>query len=115
MQNLERPELRAEEFEVSVQPMQRDLRTCRVGGVRIEYVGKHAFDDFRRIVIGIERQLLLSLERKRTQIVETENVIRMSVGVQNSIKPRDLFPQRLLAEVRSAVDQHDPPAVLQHD
>ena len=56
-----------------------------------------------------ERNRLSLPKRRKTQraqIIQPKNVVRMRMCVEHSVHPRNLFPQRLLAKVRTGIDHH---------
>ena len=66
---------------------------------------------------GVERDVSAfakDREAQRPQIVETEDVIGMTMGIENRIHAGELVAQGLFAKVGTGVDQHHalPAAVL---
>src|SRR6266436_5661750 len=49
---------------------------------------------------------------QRPQIVDSENVIGMSVRVEHCIEAANVLSDSLLSEIRSGIDQNAAPAVL---
>ncbi len=50
-------------------------------------------------------------EAERPQIVQPEDVVSVSVGVENGVDARQLVSQCLFAKVRAGVNQHNPVAL----
>src|SRR5262249_23435553 len=81
--------------------------------VRLKDVTEDALHGLRGLFLRIERNLAFSFEADRADIVETQDMVGMGVRVENGVKPRNLFSQGLLTEIRSRIDQ-DGAAVVLH-
>src|ERR1700722_4224989 len=63
---------------------------------------------------GVKRHLAWLMQiRQRTQIVDAEDVIGVSMGIEHGIELLDIFAQRLLAKIRSGIDEHVPPGIAE--
>src|SRR5436305_1045775 len=75
--------------------------------IRIENVAEHFAQKSSGFRARVERQLVrLVAIAQGAEIVDAENVIRMSVGVEHRIYLRDLLPNGLSVEIRSGINQH---------
>ena len=75
-----RSELHAEQFERAINFFQRDAGHAAQFWFSIERIREGAPHDFKRLRISVDRHGLLLADAKRTQIVETHNVIGVAVG-----------------------------------
>src|SRR5277367_4801543 len=66
----------------------------------IEYVGKNAFDHGKSLAGSIDRNTLSLVVIKRANVVESENMVGMPVGVDDCVEARRGGPQNLRPEVR---------------
>ena len=55
------------------------------------------------------------MKAERSEVINSEDVVRMSMRIKHRIDVLDLRPYRLLAKVGCGIDQYDPPVVFQHD
>jgi hypothetical protein len=90
----------------AIEPVQLNAGAGGVGGVGGEGVGEDALQHRRGGVVGVERQFPVAMrEAQRAEIVQTEDVICVCVGVEDSIDVANAEAQRLLTEVRPGVDE----------
>ena len=60
----------------------------------------------------IERDLSFALEAERPYVVKPQNMVGMSMRVQDCVDALDVLANGLLAEIRRGVDQHGVAVVL---
>ena len=103
-----RNHLQIQQWEWSEDLVQFHLRKAAVLVVVVEDVLEDRTYHVGRLSPGVERQTPAAGHAgigQRPQIVESQNVVGMAVGVQHGVQPRDPLPYGLFAEVRSAVDE----------
>ena len=59
---------------------------------------------------GIQGNFVGAVETQRTEVIEAEHVVGVSVGVKDGVNFTDIFAQRLLAEIGGGVDKNYVPA-----
>ncbi len=102
----QRLEARSEQFDRAVDRMKVNLRQSAKLVFGVEDVAEHVAQEFAGSRRGIKRQLIgLVLIRQRAQVVDSEDVVGVGVGVEHGIELGDLFAQRLFTKVRRGVDQ----------
>ena len=96
----------AGDIDRAIEAEQLNPRACGVGRVGREGVGEDAFEHFGCGLIGVQGQLPVAMrEAQGAEVVETEDVIGVRVGVEDGIDVADAEAQRLLAEIRAGVDE----------
>src|ERR1019366_7318082 len=102
-----RLEARAKQFNGALDGKQIDQRQSAKLILRFENIAEHTAQKIacsrRRIKGQLTRLVTIG---QRPQVVDSEDVVGVSVRIEDGIEVRDLFAQRLLAKVRRAVD-HD--------
>src|SRR6478672_1519368 len=83
--------------------------------VGIENVSEHASQELSRLGPRVKRDLGRAMKAEWPEVINSEDVVGMSVRVKHRVHVLDLRPDRLLAKVGCGIDQYDPPFVLQHD
>src|SRR3954452_4553215 len=83
--------------------------------VGIENVSEHVSQKLGRLGPRVKRDLGGSMKAERSEVINSEDVVRMSMRIKHRIDVLDLRPDRLLAKVRCGIDQYDPPVVFRHD
>src|ERR1700722_8551449 len=112
----DRLETRPEHLDRSIDGLQFQLRQKAEFVVGIENVAEHPSQKSSRIGARKERQFLrLVPVAKWSQIVNAEDVVSVSVGVEHSIDAGDFFANRLRIKIGSGIDEHALPAILNHD
>jgi hypothetical protein len=112
----QRLEARAEKLDRSVDGMQIDERKSSEFIGRFEDVAEHGAKKFAGMWRGIERHPAGSVEkRQRAQVVDSENMVGVGVGVEHGIELSHVFAQRLFAKIGSAVDHHMASVVAEED
>src|SRR5882762_1982002 len=102
----QRLEARSEQFDGAVDRMKIDLRQSAKLIFGLKDVAKHFAQEFAGLRRGIKRKFAwYVLIRQRSQVVDSEDVVGVGVGVEHGIKLGDLLAQRLFAKVRRGVDQ----------
>ncbi len=88
------------------------------GGVaigRIEGIGEDALDGGCGGVVGVEGQSPVGAEAERAQIVHAEDMVGVSVGVEDGINVAQAFANGLRVEVRAGVDEDGAAVVVDAD
>src|SRR6266852_1109371 len=92
----QRLEARSEQFDGAGDRMKFDLRQSSKFVFGLKDVTEHFAQEFARLRRGIKWQpARYVLIRERAQVVDSENVVGMGVGVEHGIELCDLFAQRL--------------------
>ena len=100
--------LDAQQFERRGRFVERDARNGAELGLAVEHISERAANDLKRFFVRINRQRDLLPQIVRTNIIESHNVISVSMGKQNCIEASNLRAQGLLAKIRSRIDHHIP-------
>lgn len=90
-----------------VQRMDGDASSRRVAIVLPEGVIEDSPQGVRCLYIGIDWKILLQLEAEGTQIIEAEDMVGMSMRIEDGIDVADTFANRLCVKVGSGVDKDD--------
>src|SRR5438270_6054671 len=109
----------AEWFESSsgggIDAMNLDARTGGVAVFLAEGVFEDSFDVVCGLVVGVNRQVLVSAKAEGTQIVEAHDVIGVAVGVEDGVDMANAFAQGLGVEVGAGIDEYDVTVVGEAD
>ena len=89
-----------------IEGMELDTRAGGVFGVWRKCVFENAMQNRSGSVVGVEGKTVAMLEAEWAQVVHSENVIGMRMGVKDRVDVPDVFAQNLLAEVLPRVDDH---------
>ena len=81
--------------------------------VRVEDVAEHAAQKFGCFRARVERNATVAAKAQRPQIVNAQNVIGVSMGVENGVNLANFLANRLLAEIGTGVDENKLAAVLE--
>src|ERR1700722_14333662 len=79
----------------------------------IEGVIENTFDDIRRGIISIQRDFALVLKTQGPQVVQSQDVVGMRMGIEHRVDMIDTFPQGLHPKVRAGIN--DDPVSLPGD
>lgn len=71
--------------------------------------GIHSFQAVEGFPGAVKRKRFGSLPAKGAEFVKSGDVVKVLVGVKHGIHPGDLFPQGLLAQVGSGIDEEITP------
>src|SRR5947207_13656245 len=93
----------AEKFKWAPDSVERYARHGAEGRLVVENVGEHAADDAKRFFVAIDREGCALTNIERTNVIEAENVIGMTVSQQNGVKAVQSDAERLLTEIGRGV------------
>src|SRR5690242_4904936 len=96
---------RAKQFKRAIYIDQFQLGNAPEFVVCLEDVAEHVAEKLRRLWPGIQRDLAGPMKAQGPEIVDTENMIRMGMGINNGINTGNIFPDSLLAEIGRGVNQ----------
>src|ERR1017187_10083748 len=115
MNHCQRLKARPEQFDRPVDRLQVNLRQSAKFILSFKNVAKHVAQKIAGGRRGIEREFArLVLISQGAEVVDSQDVVGVRVRVEHGIELRDVFAQRLFAEVRSAVDHYMPAVVADH-
>src|SRR5262249_15694091 len=106
---------RSEQVQRAVDPLHLYAGDAPVLVRSVKNVTEDSLHGFRSRVKGVQRDLLLAAETKRTHVVETQDVVGVSMGINDGVDVRNVLADGLLAKVRRGVNDYTAAAVLQHD
>lgn len=95
-----------------IEPVDLNASGGRVAIFCAEGVVEDALDGGGSFVIGIDGQIMLVVEAERPEIIESHDVIGVTVGVDDCVDTADVFAQGLSVKVRAGVDQDGVGVVL---
>src|SRR5206468_640089 len=79
----------------------------------VKNVAEHFPDELGSVWTCIEWQPVWLMQKaERTQVVDPEEVVGVSMGVQHRIQAADIFADCLFAEIRRGIDQNRAAAVF---
>src|SRR5262245_60371856 len=106
MNDANRLKAHAEELQRSIEAPHLHARNSAKFVIGLKDVTKNAFECVRSFLLRVKRNLAFGLEAYRADIVQSQDVVSVSVSVKNGVQPGDLFANSLLAKVRRGVDEY---------
>ncbi len=109
MQHRHRRKRRSEDFDWTIDWVQFDLCQAAVFIIRVENIAEDTAENFRGVLAGIQRNFASTSHACKTQrpnIIQTENVVGVPVGVDDGVDLADMLADGLFAEVGRSVDEH---------
>src|SRR5689334_3006208 len=115
MKDSHRLETGAKQFQRAVDQVHLYSGNSTVFVLCVEDILEHSLQGLRCGAVSIEWNLIAAAKAQWPDIVKTQNMVGMTMSIENGIEACNALANCLLAKIRRRVDQHTAAFVLEHD